>query len=112
MIFSFPGKKSSKKIDFKIPQTDIFCLFESEHTVKLPSQAWLNSIVCSLKMKTNVLVLEEHIERPPELNITQRWQVGAHFLWLAPRSLSVLLEAPHDISKSYDSLKNFLKSSK
>ena len=108
MIFSFPGK-TSPKIDFEILQTDIFCLFASENTIKLPSEAWLNSIVCSLKMKTNVLILDEHIEQPPELNITQRWQVGAHFLWLAPRSLSVLLEAPHDISSSYDSLKNFLK---
>ena len=111
MIFSFPGK-TSPKIDFEILQTDIFCLFASENTIKLPSEAWLNSIVCSLKMKTNVLILDEHSERPPELNITQRWQVGAHFLWLAPRSLSVLLEAPHDISNSYDSLKNLLQSSK
>ena len=112
MIFSFPGKESSKKIDFEIPQTDIFCLFVSENAIKLPSEAWLNSIVCSLRMKANVLVLEDYIEQSPVLNITQRWQVGAHFLWLAPRSLSVLLEAPFDISNSYDSLKNFLKSSK
>ncbi len=111
MIFSFPGK-NSPKIDFEILQTDIFCLFASENTIKLPSEAWLNSIVSSLKMKTNVLVLEEYLEQSPELNITQRWQAGAHFLWLAPRSLSVLLEAPHDISNSYDSLKNFLKSRK
>jgi hypothetical protein len=111
MIFSFPGK-NSPKIDFEILQTDIFCLFAIENTIKLPSEAWLNSIVCSLKMKTNVLVLEEHLAQPPMLNITQRWQVGDDFLWLAPRSLSVLLEAPHDISNSYNSLKNYLKSTK
>ena len=111
MIFSFPGK-STHKIDFEILQTDIFCLFASENAIKLPSEAWLNSIVCSLKMKKNVLILDEHLAQPPVLNITQRWHVGGDFLWLAPRSLSVLLEAPHDISNSYDSLKNFLKSSK
>ena len=111
MIFSFPGK-STHKIDFEILQTDIFCLFESKNTIKLPSEAWLNSIVCSLKMKTNVLILKEHRAQPPVLNISQRWQVGDDFLWLAPRSLSVLLEAPHDISSSYDSLNNYLKSFK
>ena len=111
MIFSFIGK-NSPKIDFEIPQTDIFCLFASENTINLPSEAWLNSIVSSLKMKKNVLVIEGYIEHSPVINITQRWQVGANFLWLAPRSLSVLLEAPHDISNSYDSLKNYLKSSK
>ncbi len=112
MIFSFPGKNTQEKIDFEILQTDIFCLFVSENTIKLPSEAWLNSIVCSLKMKRNVLVLEEYIELSPVLNVSQRWQVGPNFLWLAPRSLSVLLEAPYDISSSYDSLKNFLKSIK
>ena len=111
MIFSFPGK-STHKIDFEILQTDIFCLFANEETIKLPSGIWLNAVVSSLKMKTNVLILEQHLAHPPVLNITQRWQVGAHFLWLAPRSLSVLLEAPHDISSSYDSLKNFLQSRK
>ena len=111
MIFSFPGK-NTQKIDFEILQTDIFCLFAIKNTIKLPSEAWLNSIVCSLKLKTNVLVLEEHLAQPPGLNTSQRWQVGDHFLWLAPRSLSVLLEAPHDISNSYHSLKNFLKSIK
>jgi hypothetical protein len=111
MIFSFPGK-STHKIDFEILQTDIFCLFANEDTIKLPSDIWLSAVVSSLKMKTNVLILEQHLAHPPVLNITQRWQVGAHFLWLAPRSLSVLLEAPHDISNSYGSLKNFLQSRK
>ena len=111
MIFSFPGK-SAQKIKFEILQTDIFCLFVSENSVKLPSEVWLKAVVSSLKMKKNVLVLEEDLNQTPLLNTKLRWQVGPDFLWLAPRSLSVLLEAPHEISKSYDSLKNFLNTIK
>jgi hypothetical protein len=107
MIFSFSAE-SSGKINFEIDNTDIFCFFHSENAVSVPGELWLLAIASSLKMKKNVLILEEELALSPAINSTQRWQAGDHFLWVAPRGLSVLLEADHAISGSYQSMKTYL----
>lgn len=104
MIFSLAPNVEGK-VDFDLPNTDIFCFFHSQNMTLVPESFWLHAICASLKMKRNVLLLEAPLLQVPLLNTTARWHVGDQFLWLAPRSKSVLLEAPHAISISYKSLK-------
>ena len=111
MIFSF-SNSSIQKINIEINQTDIFCFFYSENAIFVPEKVLLQAVVASLKMKKNVLILEEHFGDISALDTSSRWQVGDEFLWLAPRSLSVLLEAHHEISGSYKFMKNYLNSRK
>ncbi len=111
MIFSF-SNSSIQKINIEINQTDIFCFFYSENAIFVPEQVLLQAVVASLKMKKNVLILEEHFGDISALDTSKRWQAEGEFLWLAPRSLSVLLEARHEISDSYKCMKNYLFSRK
>ena len=111
MIFSF-SEKESHKINFEIKDTDIFCFFHSESSINVPAEFWFHAIASSLKLKRNVLILEENLFQVPVLNSSQRWLVGDKFLWLAPRSLSVLFEVINTISISYPSMKAFLNHSK
>lgn len=111
MIFSLSPNVEGK-IDFDIPNTDIFCFFHSQTMTLIPESVWIHAICASLKMKRDVLLLEAPLSAIPVLNTTARWHVGDQFLWLAPRSKSVLLEAPHALSTSYKCLKVRLTSFK
>lgn len=111
MIFSL-SDKSSGRVDFALDNTDIFCFFHSENCISIPESKWLQALAASLKMKRNVLILEEPLEGASAVLIAQRWHAGEKFLWLAPRSLSVLLEAPFEISSSYKTLKIHLSTFK
>ncbi len=111
MIFSF-SNSSFQKINIEINQTDLFCFFHSENAINVPEKFLFQAVVASLKIKKNVLILEEHFGDISALDTSKRWQVGGEFLWLAPRSLSVLLEARHEISNSYLFMKNYLCSLK
>jgi len=107
VIFSF-SETPLQKLNFSYEQTDIFCFFQTDNSIKIPGEFWLHAITTSLKMKKNVLLLEENLPLPPAINSVLRWQVGDEYLWLAPRSLSVLLGAPNTISVSYKNIKNSL----
>lgn len=111
MIFSL-SEKTSSDVVFSLDNTDIFCFFYSQNSVSVPESLWLKAIAASLKMKRNVLILEEPISSAAAVLTAQRWHAGEHFLWLAPRALSVLLEAPLDISNSYKTLKIHLSTFK
>ena len=104
MIFSLADYPSAR-VNVEIDNTDIFCLFSTEKSVHVTSTLWLQAISASLKMKRNVLLLESPIESDSQILKAQRWHAGENFLWLAPRSLSVLLEAPFEVSSSYKTLK-------
>lgn len=104
MIFSLSDALSAR-VDFESEQTDIFCFFSTDKNVLIPSSLWLHAVCASLKMKKNVLILESAIENDSQVLKAQRWHAGENFLWLAPRALSVLLEAPFEISGSYKTLK-------
>lgn len=111
MIFSL-SDKSSGEVCFTLTDTDIFCFFHSEISVSIPSENWLQAVAASLKLKRNVLLLEHPLQAPPAIINSQRWQMSEDFLWLAPRSLSVLLEAPFGISGTYNNLKIHLNTFK
>jgi hypothetical protein len=111
MIFSF-SNTFEKEMNLEINQTDIFCFFHTENATSLPQEYWLKAIASSLKMKKNVLILESHFSILPAIDFTHRWQAGDEFLWLAPRSLSVLLEAHKAIPVTYEALKKLLLSTK
>lgn len=111
MIFSF-SNSSFQKINFELKNTDIFCFFHSENAVTVPADIWLHAIVSSLKMKKNVLVLEDNLELVPSINPSQRWVIGSNFLWLAPRSTSVLFKATDSTSGTYGDVKAFLSNFK
>ena len=111
MIFSFSAELSGK-INFEIANTDIFCFFQPGNAVSIPAELWILAIASSLKMKKNVLILEEELAVSPLINSAQRWQVGDQFLWVAPRGISALLKADHLISDRYQSMKAYLKNFK
>ena len=110
MIFSLSESASSFIVN-EIPDTDIFCFFHSQNSVSVPSELLWISIIASLKMKKNVLILEENLTELPSLG-TSRWVVGEKFLYLAPRSSSVLLEATSRNSITYPAVKAHLTSFK
>ncbi len=111
MIFSL-SNHTAHDLSFTLENTDIFCFFSTAHAAVLPMEHWHLAVSTSLKMKRNVLVLERPLKQLPDLTMTQRWQIGENFLWLAPRSLSVFLEAHNQISVTYDSIKKTLILSK
>jgi hypothetical protein len=106
MIFSL-SNQSFQKINFEMINTDIFCFFHSENAVIIPVDIWFHAVVTSLKLKKDVLILEGNISVPPSIN-SQRWLIGDEFLWLAPRSNSVLFEAVNSTSGTYTAVKAFL----
>ena len=111
MIFSFSNSLVGR-LNFELPETDIFCFFHSQNAVSIPSNFWLQATTATLKMKKNVLILEENPPQLPLIHFAQRWHVGDKYLWLAPRSLSVLLLASHEFSACYDKMKLHLSTFK
>lgn len=111
MIFCF-ASSPSYSLSFEMEQTDIFCFFHSQKSVQLSAEHWVTAVAASLKLKKNVLILERSQEQVPLIDPKQRWEVGTDYLWLAPRALSVLLQAAHQHSGAYSSVKTTLKSSK
>lgn len=111
MIFSL-SNQTPTDLALSLENADIYCFFSAAKSVVLPATYWHLAVSTSLRMKREVLLLEEPMTQLPELDRTQRWQVGEKFLWLAPRALSVFLMAPNEISVSYDSIKKILLLSK
>jgi len=111
MIFSL-ADHSFQKIDFEMNDTDIFCYFLSDNTIKVPASFWSHAVASSLKLKKNVLILEEAYSGSPSIDFTKRWVIGDKFLWLAPRSSSVLFEAINSTTGTYSDVKAFLTHSK
>lgn len=99
MIFSFTEDATTEVI-LGVPHTDIFCFFPTSHSIHVPHSQWWKAIAASLRLKKEVLILEENLSEI-HVNSNARWLVGDKFLWLPPRSLSVFLEATHQNSYSY-----------
>ncbi len=112
MIISFSSSVPSREIVFSVEDTDVFTFFSSENSIFMPEEKWVHAVAASLKLKRNVLVLESYREEVPALDMTARWQAGEDFLRIAPRGLSVLLEASHEFSGSYGLVKSFFINSK
>lgn len=110
MIFSLSTLGQPQAVS-EIVDTDIFCFFHSHHSVQVPENVLWISVLSSLKMKRNVLLLEENPVELPTLG-SARWLVGDKFLYLAPRAGSVLFEAVFHHSMTYQSVKPYLISFK
>jgi hypothetical protein len=93
------------------PSLDIYSFFEVNHSISCPSELWFECVCSSLKRKHAVLILENPVSIPV-IDSTRRWQTGDNWSWLAPRSLSVVLEAYGDKFLNYQDFKNFLTLSK
>lgn len=106
MIFSLSEKNQSALIK-EISETDIFCFFHSQGSVQIPENFLWSGVLASLKLKKNVLILEENLAQIPTLG-SARWLVGERFLYLAPRASSVLLEAIFQNSGVYSVIKTHL----
>jgi hypothetical protein len=111
MIFSFTDS-GPVSLAHEMEGTDLFCFFKTPTSILVPQETWLLSVCASLKIKKNVLILEEPMTKLSCSDLTVRWQVGERFLWLAPRSLSVLLEAQNEKSNTYIRLKDLLSNFK
>ena len=111
MIFSL-SKQNATNLTFSLENADIYCFFSASKSVALPCTYWHLAVSTSLRTKKEVLLLEEPMNQLPALNRTKRWQAGEKYLWLAPRALSVFLMAHNEIPSTYDSIKNYLISSK
>lgn len=111
MIFSL--SKEPKEITLQqIEQLDIFCFFDVAHSIHCPGECWFEAICSSLRRKHSVLILENDISTFPQWDSSKRWIAGDHWSWLAPRSLSVLLEAHSGNPITYPLLKIWLTNSK
>jgi len=108
MIFTF-GHAPADTLHFEMENTDIFCFFRPLNTITIPEASWVLAIGSSLKLKKNVLILERALLTGPEINSTQRCQIHQDYMWLAPRSLSVLLEASQKLPGTYNSVKSALE---
>jgi hypothetical protein len=111
VIFSLSNQNPCD-LSFTLENADVFCFFLASKSFVVPESHWHLAVSTSLRMKREVLLLEEPLKQLPELNRTQRWQVGEKYLWLSPRSLSVFLMAHNEIPFTYDAIKKILETSK
>lgn len=111
MIFSFSNEPKEIKLE-QSEQLDIFCFFNVSHSIHCPEELWFKAICSSLRRKHSVLILEKEILSFPQWDSTKRWIASDHWSWLAPRSLSTLLEAHSEISIAYPLFKTWLINSK
>jgi len=103
----FASGTSEGNVQVPIESTDCFCFFSAPGAVEVPREAFWISVLTSLKMKKNVLILDRPLDCAPFV-LSERWVVGEHFLWLAPRSFSTIFEAILGKTMNYSDLRHFL----
>jgi hypothetical protein len=111
MIFSLSNDGILERYSELSSDSHVYCFFRTHDGIYLPASEWWRGILSSLRMKKNVLILEKSQVSPAKLG-SQRWLVGADFLWLAPRSYSVLFKALNEFSIDYHSIKVYLSNCK
>lgn len=110
MIFSF--SQNSKKIEIPLSKdTDTFCFFDVRESVKCPSETWVLSLLASLRLKKNVLLLEESCVSFPLVQTSKRWAMGEGWLWISPRAFNEISANYKIVSTDIVSLKTFLNNS-
>ena len=111
MIFSF----SEIGNDLIIPsheKLDVFCFFKTASSVYVSGDLWFPSVCASLRMKHEVLILEQNVTSFPKWDSSKRWVVGENWCWLAPRALSSLQQFHNENSNTYPLIKAHLSRSK
>ncbi len=111
MIFSLSNEPKEITLE-ESEHLDIFCFFGVKQSIHCPDELWFEAICSSLRRKNSVLILEKEISIFPQWDPTKRWIAGDHWCWLAPRSLSVVLEAHSENSMTYPLFKTWLNKSK
>lgn len=91
---------------------DVISLFPLKNAVTFPQELWFQVLSSSLRMKHEVLILEEPLDHFPSWDKARRWATGDNWCWLAPRSLSVITEAYHKNPLSFREFKALLTNSK
>lgn len=111
MIFSLSEKPNPILLEAKTG-VDIFCFFETSPSIHCPAELWFSAVCSSLRMKHEVLLLEESVSVLPQWEQRKRWDSGENWCWLSPRSLSVISGAYEQMPLNFQEFKAFLKSSK
>lgn len=111
MIFSLAKNLNSFPLK-ELKGVDIFCFFHASPSVSCPPDLWFLALCSSLRMKQQVLLLEDFSGVFPEWNSKKRWDSGENWCWLSPRALSVISKAYGQNPMNFQEFKLFLKSSK
>ncbi len=91
MIFSVSN--SHQNFEFVSPENiDVYCFFKTQNSIQLPVSSLKIAIMASLRLKKEVLLLK-NLPVPQAINKNLQWQASDHWLWLPPRSSSIISEA-------------------
>lgn len=110
MIFSL-GEKLSEQTFAENSGLDIVCFFHPKHSVHCSPHLWFEVMAASLRLKKNVLFLEEERELPV-IDQALRWSVGENWVWLTPRSLGPLSASFRLHFHDFPTFKAYLKKNK
>ena len=91
---------------------DVISFFPQKHAVTFPEELWFQVLSSSLRLKHEVLILEEPLIQFPSWDKKKRWEAGDNWCWLTPRSLRIITEAYHKNTLSFEEFKTLLKHSK
>ena len=91
---------------------DLFTFYTTKSSVSIPEEHWFQAISASLRMKHSVLILETENMLFPVVDESKRWVATDHYLWLSPRSLSVISAAYLNKAMNFHEFKSFLTTSK
>jgi len=91
MIFSLSN--SHQNFEFVAPENmDVYCFFKTQNSIHLPVSSLKLAILASLRLKKEVLLLKT-LPFPEGINKNLQWQASDHWLWLPPRSSSIISAA-------------------
>lgn len=91
MIFSLIKSSPEHEMPL-ILEMDLYCFFKVKNSVYLPVSSLKLAILASLKQKKEVILLREPT-LPNNISKNLQWDGSDHWLWLSPRSFSIVSRA-------------------
>lgn len=110
MIFTFSHEPFHGEV-LDSQDLHVFCFFAVPQSVECPSDSWIAGVMASLKMKKNVLLLE-NVATSWITTSNKRWELGSGWIYLAPHSLSVISDNIPAFGTSTVLFRQFLQSFK
>ncbi len=109
MIFSYSQEKIlSVSIPANVPY-DIHCFIQhADVNVHCPAHAWFDNVCASLRLKRDVLLIDEDIKQWPVWSAHKFYQTGEGWLYLESRHLNKILMAYPKYSTDIVQLRLFL----
>ena len=95
----------------ELPDTHIFSFIDRPGSVSIPENLLLESLKASLKMRKGALILEGLVPQNPGFDPKTRWQLQEAWIYLAPRSLSLLSKSCLSCEASLTEIRDFLSRS-